>query len=81
MADEWLKVADVAAYLGVRRRTIYALIDRGELRAEGRSTTAIRADGTLRQRRADTRVRRADLIAYVKAARVRPGDLRHLGRA
>ena len=76
--DEWLKVADVAKYPGVQEHTVYKLIDDGKLTAEGGSKTALGPKGTLKQRRAGTRVKQADLQAFVEAARVKPGELRHL---
>lgn len=73
---EYLKVAEVARSLGVQPRSVYVLIDQGKLPATGTPKTALRADGTLRQRRGETRVRRADVEAFVQAARVKPGDIR-----
>lgn len=71
-----MKVADVARYLGVQTHTVYRLIDDGKLPAVGRSKTALRANGTLAERREHTLVRAANLRAFMEASRVKPGELR-----
>ena len=76
--DEWLKVADVARYLGVQPHTVYRLIEQGKLPASCESTTVLRANGTHQQRKTATRVSAADLRAFIEAARVKSGDLRAL---
>ena len=60
----WLSTADAAAYLGVVPRTVYGLVNRGELAAFkiGR-VMRIRAD---------------DVADYLARHRVQPGDLDHL---
>ena len=67
-AEEWITPPRVAEWLGLRLRTVHALIDRGELPAEiivGRG-------------RRNIRVRRRDVDDYLDRARVKPGELRHL---
>ncbi|MGI8809036.1 MAG: helix-turn-helix domain-containing protein [Acidimicrobiales bacterium] len=75
------EVADVAKYLGLQPHTVYRLINEGKLRAEGRSIMALRADGTLARRRAQTRVKAADLQTFIDASRLKPGELSHLFKA
>lgn len=55
---------EAAEYLGVVLRTLYRLIDRGEV-------PAYKVGRVIR-------VRQADLDAFLEANRVKPGDLRHL---
>ena len=71
--EEWITPPKVAEMLGLKHRTIHALIDRGELRAEivppGKRGTG---------RRRAIRIRRQDVDDFIERARVKPGDLRHL---
>jgi excisionase family DNA binding protein len=62
--SEWMGTPEVARTLGLANRTVYRLIDSGAL-AGYRFGRVIRC-------------RRADVVAYVEAHRIRPGDLRHL---
>lgn len=64
MSNEWLSSAKAAEYLGVTSRTLYRLIDGGDLRA-------YRVGRVIR-------LRREDVEAYVAAAQIEPGSLRHL---
>jgi len=59
--DRWLSTGDVADQLGVTTRTIYRLIDDGELAAS--------RIGRL------IKVRESDLTAYLAAAQITPGAL------
>lgn len=61
---EWLGTTEAAAWLGVTARTLYRLIDMGDL-------VAFMIGRVLR-------IRRADLEAYLESAKVRPGTLGHL---
>jgi excisionase family DNA binding protein len=54
----------VATYLGVTLRTVYAIIDEGQLPA-------------FKIRRV-IRVRREDVDQYLERSRIKPGELRHL---
>jgi excisionase family DNA binding protein len=64
MGDDWLGVPGAARYIGVYQRTIYKLIDRGEI-------PAFKIGRVFR-------IRRADLDDFLERSRVRPGDLAHL---
>ena len=63
----------VAKRLGLRLRTVHALIERGDLAAEivppGKRATG---------RRRAIRFSREALDDYIERARVKPGELRHL---
>ncbi len=63
--DDWLSVQKAADACGVTYRTIYRMVQRGELPAE-------KPDGR------PYRLRRADVEALIERARVRPGDLARL---
>ena len=54
----------VAAHLGVTLRTVYAIIDEGQLPA-------------FKIRRV-IRIRREDVDEYLERCRIKPGELRHL---
>jgi len=60
----WLSVPDVATRLGLVPKTIYRMIDRGELQASRHGRVI--------------RIRGEDLEAYEAAAVIQPGDLAHL---
>jgi excisionase family DNA binding protein len=60
----WLSTAEAAAYLGITPRTVYRLIDTGQLPAY-RIGRVIRLTGH-------------DLDAFIDSARIQPGTLRHL---
>ncbi|GAC1531423.1 MAG: hypothetical protein NVS3B12_07420 [Acidimicrobiales bacterium] len=61
---DWFGTPDAAAYLGVTQRTLYRLIDEGQV-------VAYQFGRVLR-------IKRPDLEAFVEAARVEAGTLRHL---
>ncbi len=62
--EDWLSAPETAAALGVTLRTVYSIIDSGELVAY--------------KFRRVLRIRRADLDDYMERCRVVPGDLSHL---
>jgi len=64
MTPEWLGTTDVAQQLGLTVRTVYRLINDGQLAAH-RIGRVIR-------------IRRDDLDAYMQGSRVPPGGLDHL---
>lgn len=64
VADEWMGTPEAAEYLGVVLRTIYRLIDRGQI-------PAYKVGRVIR-------VKKADLDAFLEEHRVQPGDLKHL---
>ncbi len=55
---------DAANYLGITLRTLYRVIDEGQL-------AAYRFGRVIR-------VKRADVDAFVESARIKPGELAHL---
>ena len=61
---EWLSTADAADRLGINTRTLYRLIDAGEIPAY-KFGRVIRVQGK-------------DVEAFVESARVQPGSLEHL---
>lgn len=61
---EWLSTADAADRLGINTRTLYRLIDAGEIPAY-KFGRVIRVQGR-------------DVEAFVEGARVKPGSLEHL---
>lgn len=61
---EWLSTADAAERLGINTRTLYRLIDAGEIPAY-KFGRVIRVQGR-------------DVEAFVESARVKPGSLEHL---
>ncbi len=60
----WLSTKDAAAYLGVNLRTLYRMIDGGDL-------AAYRFGRVIR-------LKHDDLERFVAAARIAPGSLEHL---
>jgi excisionase family DNA binding protein len=60
----WLGVPALAKELGVTLRTVYAILDAGEIPC-------------YRIRRV-LRIKRVDVDAYLERAKVEPGELRHL---
>jgi excisionase family DNA binding protein len=60
----WLSTAEAATYLGITPRTVYRLIDTGQLPAY-RIGRVIRLTGH-------------DLDTFIDGARIQPGTLRHL---
>ena len=61
---EWASTAEAAQMMGVGTRTLYKLIDAGEIPAYQFGRVF--------------RLRRADIAAYIEAHRVQPGTLSHL---
>ncbi len=64
MGEDWLGAPGAAKYLGVYLRTMYKLIDQGEVPAYKIGRVF--------------RIRRTDLDAFLERARVQPGELAHL---
>ena len=62
--ETWMGAPAVASYLGVTLRTVYAIIDEGQLPA-------------FKIRRV-IRIRREDVDEYLERCRIKPGELRHL---
>ena len=69
--DEWVTVPMAAKLLGLQLHTVYALIDRGELPAE-----VTYPPGPKRRR--SVRLRNGDVVDFLRRARLKPGELRHL---
>ncbi len=61
---DWMGTIEAAEYLGVVQRSVYALINRGEL-------PAVKIGRVIR-------LRKADVDAFLDAHRINPGDLDHL---
>lgn len=61
---EWLSTADAADRLGINTRTLYRLIDSGEISAY-KFGRVIRLQGK-------------DVEAFIEGAKVQPGSLEHL---
>ena len=61
---DWLGTTAAARYLGITPRTLYRLVDHGEVPAYAMGRVY--------------RLRRTDLDAYLEAVRVVPGTLGHL---
>ncbi len=61
---EWLSTADAANRLGINTRTLYRLIDDGQIPAY-KFGRVIRVQGR-------------DVEAFIEGARVQPGSLEHL---
>lgn len=62
--EDWLGAPDLARLLGIDLRTVYRILDRGEIPAYKIGRVI--------------RIQRADVDAYLERAKVRPGDLSHL---
>jgi excisionase family DNA binding protein len=60
----WMSTRQAAAYLGITPRTVYRLIDSGQLPAY-RFGRVFRLQGR-------------EIDAFIESARIQPGDLRHL---
>ena len=60
----WLGTHDAARQLGITTRTLYRLIDEGEIRAYKLGRVI--------------RLKLSDVEAFLDGARVQPGDLEHL---
>ena len=70
---DWITPRQAADLLGVQFRTVYALIDRGQLRAEVTVPPPPK-------RRPSVRLRRQDVDDYIRRARIKPGELEPPGR-
>lgn len=64
MGEDWFGVPGAAGYLGVVQRTIYKLVDQGDI-------PAFKIGRVIR-------IRRSDLDDFLERSRVQPGDLAHL---
>lgn len=62
--QEWMGTPSAAAYLGIRLRTLYRLINDGRLPAYRPARVF--------------RVKKGDLDAFLEACRIQPGELDHL---
>lgn len=60
----WMSTGEVAEYLGVNTRTLYRMIDEGELPAYKFGRVI--------------RLQESDVVAFIERARVAPGSLEHL---
>lgn len=60
----WLGTPEAARYLGISQRTLYRLIDSGELRAYKLGRVV--------------RLQKSDVDAFIEGARIKPGTLGHL---
>jgi excisionase family DNA binding protein len=60
----WMSTPSVAEYLGVNTRTVYRLIDEGEL-------PAFKFGRVIR-------LKEADVVAFIERSRIAPGSLDHL---
>lgn len=63
-SDRWMSTREVSEDLGITLRTLYRIIDDGQLPAYKFGRVI--------------RLQRADVEAFLETARVRPGDLAHL---
>ena len=67
MADQeitWLSTAEAARRLGVNTRTLYRMIDEGQVAAYKFGRVI--------------RLQEADVAAFIEASRIQPGQLEHL---
>ena len=62
--EDWVGVPALAKELGVTMRTIYRILDTGELESYKLGRVI--------------RIKRADVDAYLERVKVQPGELRHL---
>jgi excisionase family DNA binding protein len=62
--ETWMGTQDAARELGITTRTLYRLIDEGEV-------PAYKLGRVLR-------IKRGDIESFLKSCRVQPGDLKHL---
>lgn len=61
---QWLGTAEAARYLGITTRTLYRLIDEGQLPAYKFGRVI--------------RLKQADVETFVEGSRIEPGSLEHL---
>jgi excisionase family DNA binding protein len=62
--EQWLGTKEAARHLGITPRTLYRIIDEGQLPAYQFGRVY--------------RLKRADVEAFIESSRVQPGTLRHL---
>jgi excisionase family DNA binding protein len=60
----WMSTPSAAEYLGVNTRTVYRLLDEGELPAYKFGRVI--------------RLQEADVVAFIERSRIAPGSLEHL---
>jgi excisionase family DNA binding protein len=60
----WMSTGEVAEYLGVNTRTLYRMIDVGDLPAYKLGRVI--------------RLQESDVVAFVERSRIKPGSLDHL---
>ena len=60
----WMSTPSVAEYLGVNTRTVYRLIDEGELPAYKFGRVI--------------RLKESDVVTFIERSRIAPGSLEHL---
>jgi excisionase family DNA binding protein len=60
----WMSTGEVAVYLGVNTRTLYRLIDEGDLPAYKLGRVI--------------RLQESDVVSFVERSRIKPGSLEHL---
>jgi excisionase family DNA binding protein len=61
---EWMSTSEAARHLGVTPRTVYRLIDEGQLPAYKFGRVI--------------RLKREEVEAFIESSRIKPGDLDHL---
>ena len=62
--EDWFSVRDASRYLGIHQRTLYSLIDKGDVPAYKFGRVI--------------RLRRHEVEAFLERQRVAPGSLRHV---
>lgn len=60
----WMSTGEAASYLGVNTRTLYRMIDEGDIPAYKFGRVI--------------RLQEADVVSFVERARIAPGSLEHL---
>lgn len=63
-SNQWMSTKEAARHLGITPRTLYRIIDEGQLPAYQFGRVY--------------RLKRDDVEAFIEASRVQPGSLRHL---
>lgn len=63
-SDDWLSVQQASEVLGITHRTLYCLIDEGQV--PGYKFGRV------------IRLRRQEVEAFIEASRLKPGELKHL---
>lgn len=75
--DDWITAPAAARLLGLTLKSVYNIIDRGELVAEQGARTVWKSNGQVGMRR-HIRIRRGAIDDFLERARVRPGSLRKM---